>query len=92
MPFVSKRAKLQISAEDMDYLAETSRSRTESLSKVHRAKILLAYHQGDSISQIAREMRTNRPKVERTVQKALAHRPTISQIVMLLNETLGKPL
>jgi len=73
MPFVSKRAKLQLSAEDMDSLIQTSRSRTESLSKVHRAKILLAYHRGDSISQVAREMRTNRPKVERTVQKALEY-------------------
>jgi transposase len=73
MPFVSKRAKLQISEEDMDFLMHTSRSRTESLSKVQRAKILLAYHRGDSVSQVAREMRTNRPRVERTVQKALEY-------------------
>jgi hypothetical protein len=55
----------------MDFLIQTSRSRTESLSQVQRAKILLAYHRGDSISQVARGMRTNRPRVERTVQKAL---------------------
>ena len=73
MPFVSKRAKLELSTKEMDYLLRTGRSRTESLSKVHRAKILLAYHGGDSISQIARQMRTNRPKVERTVQKALEY-------------------
>ena len=73
MPFVSKRAKLQILEEDMDFLVQTSRSRTESLSKVHRAKMLLAYHRGDSVSQIAREMRTNRPRVERTVEKALEY-------------------
>ena len=73
MPFVSKRAKLQISAEDMSFLMQTSRSRTGSLSKVQRAKILLAYHQGDTISQVSREMRTNRPRVERTVQKALEY-------------------
>ena len=73
MPFVSKRAKLQISEEEMDFLLPTSRSRTESLSEVHRAKILLAYHRGDSISEIARAMRTNRPRVERTVQKALEY-------------------
>jgi transposase len=55
----------------MDYLIQCSRSRTEGAAKVHRAKILLAYRQGESISKIAREMRTNRPKVERSVQKAL---------------------
>lgn len=71
MPFVSKRAKLEVPAEEMDYLIQCSRSRTEGAAKVHRAKILLAYRQGESISKIAREMRTNRPKVERSVQKAL---------------------
>jgi transposase len=59
--------------EEMDYLIQCSRSRTEGAAKVHRAKILLAYHDGESISKIAREMRTNRPKVERTVQKALEY-------------------
>jgi len=73
MPFVSKRAKLEISTQEMDSLLQISRSRTESLSKVYRAKILLAYHRGDPISQIARELKTNRPRVERTVQKALEY-------------------
>ena len=73
MPFVSKRAKLEIPKEEMDYLTQCTRSRTEGAAMVHRAKILLAYHQGESISKIAREMRTNRPKVERTVQKALEY-------------------
>jgi len=73
MPFVSKRAKLEMPVEEMDYIIRCSRSRTEGVAKVHRAKILLAYHQGESISKIAREMRTNRPKVERTVQKALQY-------------------
>ena len=71
MPFVSKRAKLEMPVEDMDYLVLCSHSRTEGAARVHRAKVLLAYHAGDSISKIAREMRTNRPKVERTIQRAL---------------------
>jgi transposase len=73
MPFVSKRAKLEVPAEEMDYLIQCSRSRTEGAAKIHRAKVLLAYHQGESISKIARQMRTNRPRVERTVQKALEY-------------------
>jgi len=60
-------------AEEMNYLIQCSGSRTEGAAKVHRAKILLAYHEGKSISKIAREIRTNRPKVERTVQKALEY-------------------
>lgn len=73
MPFVSKRAKLEVPAEEMDYLIQCSRSRTEGAAKIHRAKILLAYRQGEPISKIARQMRTNRPRVERTVQKALEY-------------------
>lgn len=73
MPFVSKRAKLEVPAEEMDYLIQCSRSRTEGAAKIHRAKVLLAYHQGESISKIASQMRTNRPRVERTVQKALEY-------------------
>ena len=73
MPFVSNRAKLEVLAEDMDYLIQCSRSRSEGAAKVHRARVLLAYHQGESISTIAREMRTNRPKVERTVERALEY-------------------
>jgi hypothetical protein len=44
MPFLSKRVKLQMSAEDMGYLSQCSRSRAGSASKVHRGKVLLAYH------------------------------------------------
>ena len=71
MPFVSQRAKLEMPVVDMDYLVQCSRSRTEGAARVHRAKVLLAYHAGESVSKIARELRTNRPKVERTIQRAL---------------------
>ena len=36
-----------------------------------RARILLNYAAGKSVSAIARELRTNRPKVERCVDKGL---------------------
>lgn len=38
---------------------------------MERAKILIAYEEGDSVSSIARELNTNRPKVERCIDKAL---------------------
>jgi transposase len=48
-----------------------ARSRTERLSRVERARILLAYAAGQCVSVIAREMHTNRPRVERCIDKAL---------------------
>ena len=71
MPFVSKRAKLNLKPEEVKMLKQLSTSRTESFSRVQRAKILLAYYQGESISSIARIMNTNRPKIERHISKAL---------------------
>lgn len=41
MPFVSKRAKLEIPTEEIDYLIQRSHSRIEGAAKVHQAKILL---------------------------------------------------
>jgi transposase len=71
MPFVSRKAKLAISPEPKEELITLSRSRTEPAQKVERARILLAYEAGKSISAIARGLKTNRPKVERCINKAL---------------------
>lgn len=71
MPFISQKAKLVISAELKSELTMLSRSRTEPAQKVERARILLAYEAGQSISAIAQTLKTNRPKVERCVNKAL---------------------
>ncbi len=71
MPFVSKKAKLTMSPDVKNELATLSRSRTEPAQRVERAKVLLAYEAGKSISAIARMFKTNRPKVERCINKAL---------------------
>lgn len=71
MPFVSKKAKLVMSPELKNELTTFSRSRTEPAQKVERARILLAYEAGRSISAIAQAFKTNRPKVERCINKAL---------------------
>jgi transposase len=73
MPFVSKRPALQLTEDELENLSMVSKSRTQPKSSVERAKILLEYHERKSISQIARELGTNRPKVERTINKALAY-------------------
>ena len=71
MPFASQRAALRLEAGMEKQLTEISRSRTEPRQRVERARILLEYARGETVSAIAREMRTNRPKVERCLNKAL---------------------
>jgi len=71
MLFRRKRAMLLLENGVRDRLQKLSNSRTESASRVERAQILLGYAGGESVSSIARRLRTNRPKVERCIDKAL---------------------
>lgn len=71
MPFVSRRASLRLSNSEIDMLTALSQSRSQPAGRVQRASVLLRYHAGDTISEIARDLGTNRPRVERCVSKAL---------------------
>jgi hypothetical protein len=71
MPFVSKRSKLKLTGEEMTWLRQLSQSRSETAGRVARAEILLRYHVGETVSGIAAALRTNRPRVERCIAKAL---------------------
>jgi transposase len=71
MPFVSTRAKLVLSEPDAIWLRYLAQSRTAAAAKVQRAQILLRYSQGETVSAIATVLRTNRPKIERCLSKAL---------------------
>ena len=72
MPFTRKRSRLTLREEERTRLLELSRSRTEPHATVKRARILLAYADGIPISRIAREENTDRPVVERCIDKALS--------------------
>jgi len=72
MPFQRKRANLVLTPAESEHLKDISAARTQSIARVERARILLAYAANESVSSIARRLRTNRPKVERCVNKALA--------------------
>lgn len=72
---MARRAPLSLSDEMRTELTTISRSRTESAARVRRAQILLAYSDGRRITNIAREMATTRPLVERVIDKALAFDP-----------------
>ena len=71
MPFVSRRAALKLSDKETEILTALSQSRSEPAGRVQRASILLRYYTGDTVSEIARSLGTNRPRVERCVSKAL---------------------
>lgn len=71
MPFTSHRSKLVLSPSRQVELVTLSTSRTEAAQRVERARILLAYHGGESVSAIARDLRVSRPTVERCLKKAL---------------------
>jgi len=71
MPFQSRRAPLVLSAEIRQRLTVISKARIQERSHVERARMLLAYAEGATISAIARQLDTNRPKVERCIEKAL---------------------
>ena len=71
MPFVSRRAQLKLSESEVEALTALAQSRSEPAGRVQRASILLRYRAGTTVSEIARTMGTNRPRVERCVSKAL---------------------
>ena len=71
MPFVSRRARLELGQSEVETLTALSQSRSEPAGRVERAGIVLRYHSGETVSEIARAMGTNRPRVERCMSKAL---------------------
>ncbi len=73
MPFLSQRSKLQLTEEEIENLTFLSNSRTAPLREIERAKILLLSYKGINDSQIAETLGTNRQKVIRCINKALAY-------------------
>jgi len=59
-------------------LAEIAQARAEPAHRVERARIMLGYSGGESVSSIARRLGTNRPKVERCIDKALELGPLVA--------------
>src|SRR5260370_12109825 len=49
MPFISRRAPLQLTGEDSGYLDRLAQSRTESAARVQRARILQRYAGGQTV-------------------------------------------
>lgn len=71
MPFPRQRPTLVLPAEKRVELETLAGSRTSAAHRVERARILLAYAGGQTVSAIARERQVSRPTVERCIDKAL---------------------
>lgn len=71
MPFKSQRAELVLDEKTRKRLQSLVTSYTAPAAHVERAKILLAFVNQETVSSIARRLETNRPKVERTIDRAL---------------------
>lgn len=72
MPFKRTRPSIILKKEEKKELERISKSRKESKARVERAIMLLLYSQGRSINSIANRLNTNRPKVERTIDRAIS--------------------
>ncbi|MEJ7587118.1 MAG: IS630 family transposase [Ferruginibacter sp.] len=68
----TQKAKLQCTEQDKIMLVGISKSKTAPHREVVRAGILLRYMEGFSITAIAENFKTNRPLVERCLNKAIA--------------------
>lgn len=69
----TQRAKLIISDEEKSELIKISKSKTSPHREVIRSSILLKYMEGQTITSIALDCNTNRPLVERCIDKAIAY-------------------
>lgn len=72
MPFKSKRPKIRLTSKENEVLTTISKSRTEPNSRMERARMILAYANEESINSIAKTLNTNRPRIERTIDRAVS--------------------
>jgi transposase len=71
MPFKKTRPEIELDAKTIAVLEKISHSQTEPFRRVERARIILGYHDSVSVSELARRLNTNRPRIERCIDKAL---------------------
>ena len=69
------KTQLLIPVMDQKQLETIASSRTEPVSRVLRANILLLYSRGKKITEITRSLNTTRPLVYRAIDKALEFGP-----------------
>ena len=68
----SGRAALVLASDQKRTLEELAASRTAPAREVERAKVLLGYAAGTSITELQRQLGFSRPMIYRCIDKALA--------------------
>ena len=68
----TKRAALVLTDEQKAMLKELAGSRTAPLREVERAKVLVGYAEGGSITQLQRQIGVSRPMIYKCIDKALS--------------------
>ena len=66
------RVELLLSSEEFNDLKRIAQSQTKPLKEVQRAKILLHYHSGESITKIHHLVRLSRKTIYKWIDRALA--------------------
>jgi transposase len=82
----TKRAALVLTDDQKTMLEELSRSRTAPAREIERAKVLIGYAEGISISGIQRQLGVGRPMIYKCIDKALA-----AGVQMGLKDTYHRP-
>src|SRR5258708_9424926 len=70
-----KAIELAMGEEDLTALRAIARSRTESASRVERARMLLAYRDDPSFFAVGHALGVHHQTVQRCVERALAYGP-----------------
>ena len=68
----SKKEKLSINEEDKNYLKKLCNSKTKPIREVNRAKVILLYIDGKTVTQISRETKVSRESIYEYIDKALS--------------------
>jgi len=76
----SKRAALVLTAQQRASLKELAASRSAATREVERAKVMLGYADGLSVTELQRQLGFSRPMIYRCVDKALAARQHRQQV------------
>jgi transposase len=71
MARASTRSRLVLTDEEKSHLDQLRQSKTAAFRDVQRAQILWRYHSGETVSQIARALKTTRKSVLKWIDKTL---------------------
>lgn len=67
----SSRSKLNLIPDDLQFLTKLSKSKTKPIREVNRAKVILAYYNNKSITQINKETAISRETIYEYIDRAL---------------------